>query len=227
MNTFLKISAMACAVTIGFSACSKDDKDPVVQEYAAKVYLKDGESKDYTKVSTTKNTEGAISRKGTVYAVRNLRQFELDADGKVSSKAASNYFFDFKENDATTEADAMVVLPATTAAILKSNTSKGYSLSYINKAFETVTAKDEFTAAKDNLLGLESKHAKDVIGWLTYTSSPNHQVLPVVDRTIIILKDGKALFKFRVNSVYSNGAPEKEVAPTNSFFYSIDYQEFK
>lgn len=231
MNTFLKITAMACAITIGFSACSKDDKDPVVQEYQAKVYLKDGESKDYTKASSTKNTEGTISRKGNVYALRNLRQFTVDTDGKTTTTAATDYFFDFKENDATAAVDAMLTLPATNAVRLKSNVEKGYTLSYIDKAFESVTIKDQFIAVKDNEFGLNGITdrgipAPEIIGWINYTPT-NHQVIPVIDRTIIILKDSKPVFKFRVNSVYSNGAPEKENGPRNTFFYSVDYQEFK
>lgn len=224
MNTFLKITAMACAITIGFSACSKDDKDPVVQEYQAKVYLKDGESKDYTKASSTKNTEGTISRKGNVYALRNLRQFTVDADGKTTTTAAPTFYFDFKENDGTTAADAMITLNTGRNVDIIANTSKQYSLSYIDKSFETVVYNDGFTEAKDNKLGLESATVK---GWAKYSGSPNHQVLPIENRTIIILKDNKPYFKLRVNSIYQGGSPIPVVGPSNSFFYSVDYQEFK
>jgi hypothetical protein len=78
MNRLFKITALACALTVGFTACDKDDELPLEQEYQAKVMVKDGESKDLANVSTTINTEGTISRKGSLYSLRDFRQFTID-----------------------------------------------------------------------------------------------------------------------------------------------------
>ena len=64
-------------------------------------------------------------------------------------------------------------------------------------------------------------------GWVIYTGRPKHQLNPLENRTLIISKDGKALFKFRVNSIYSGGKAEKDEQPLNYYFYSVDYQEFR
>lgn len=226
MNRLFKIAAVACALTVGFSSCSKDE-EPVEQEYQAKVMVKNGETKDLASVSTTVNSVGTLSRNADVYALRNFRQFTVGEDGKATTTAAGTFYFDFKENDGT-DATGVVELPnSTRSANLKVNTTAGYSLSYIDKAFADVTASDSFTAAANGSLGLQSTYTPNVIGWLDYSGAPNHQVNPVAGRTLIVSKDGKALFKFRVNSVYSNETMEREVAPSNYFYYSIDYQEFK
>lgn len=231
MNKLFKMTALACALTVGFTACDKNDEIPLEQEqdqdYQAKVMVKDGETKDLAEVSTTINTEGTISRNGNVYALRNFRQFTIDGDGDVTTTVATNFYFDFKENDGTNDTETPLIIPATTAAKLIANEDKGYTLYYIDKAFETVTINDDFIAAAENTLGLQSSYTPDVIGWASYTGGPKHQVIPVENRTIVIFKDGKAFFKLRINSVYSNEEPEKEEAPTNYFYYSIDYQEFQ
>src|SRR5690606_33720202 len=102
MNRLLKITALACVLTIGFSACEKDNNTPedeTDQEYQAKVMVKDGETKDLADVSTTANTEGTISRDGDRYALRNFRQFVIE-EGEITEDVATTFYFDFKENDA-------------------------------------------------------------------------------------------------------------------------------
>ena len=227
MNKLFKTAAFAVVLAIGFSSCSKDS-DNDAPEYAAKVTLKDGETKQLSTAASAKNTEGTISRKGNVYAIRDLRQVTItEANGTTKTTANANYFFDFKENDATAEADGMVYFPTNSRApILKSNEAKGYTLSYIDKAFETTSAKDQFTAVSEKGLGLNGFPNAEVIGWLNYARSTSI-VTPVTNRTYVISKAGKALFKFRVNSVYSNEKPEKDAEATNYYFYSVDYQEFK
>ncbi|QBQ40768.1 hypothetical protein E2P86_06225 [Sphingobacterium psychroaquaticum] len=228
MNKLFKMTVLACVITVGFTACDKDDKPAQEEkEYQAKVMVKEGETVDLTKVSKTKNSEGTINRKGQIYSVRNFRQFTLGEDGKPTTTVAKNFYIDFKENDGVTEAEAVITLPAELTAILKSNTEKGYTLRYIDKAFDAVTANDTFLEAPNNTLGLESQYTPNVIGWLIYTGRPNHQVNTKTGRTIVVFKDNKPFFKFRVNSVYSNETMEKEVQPGNYFYYSIDYQEFK
>ncbi|WDF70776.1 hypothetical protein PQ465_10450 [Sphingobacterium oryzagri] len=226
MNRLFKMAALACVLTIGVSACSKDEPQ-VEPAYQARVMVSDGQTVDLTVASPSKGNTGTIKRTADVYALRNFRQFKLDANGEATSTAADNFYFDFKENDATTSAGPVVLPNSTRSANLKVNTESGYSLYYIDKAFEQVTATDNFTLATGGSLGLQSAYAPNVIGWLNYSGSPNHAVTPVPNRTLIVFKDGVAQFKFRVNSVYSNETPEKEVAPTNYFYDSIDYQEFK
>ena len=227
MNKLFKTAAFAVVLAIGFSSCSKDS-DNDGPEYAAKVTLKDGETKQLSTAASAKNTEGTISRKGNVYAIRNLRQVTItEADGNTTTTANANYFFDFKENDATAEAESMIYFPTNgRAPVLKSNVAKGFTLSYIDKAFESASVNDQFTAVSEKGLGLNGYPSADVIGWLNYTPSTSI-VIPVTNRTFIISKDGKALFKFRINSVYSNEKPEKDSRATNYFFYSVDYQEFR
>lgn len=230
MNKLFTTAALVCALSLGFTSCSKDDDkvEQVEPEYQAKVMVKDGETVDLTKVSKTINTQGTVKRTGKTYSLRNFRQFTIGEDGKATTTAAETYYFDFKENDGLSKADFVVSINAKGSNVdLITNNSKGYTLSYIDKAFHEVKATDEFTAAKNNLLGLQSTYAPNVIGWADYTGSPNHQVLAVANRTIIISKDAKPFFKIRMNSVYENETMNREVAPNNYFFYSIDYQEFK
>ncbi|MCS4226075.1 hypothetical protein [Sphingobacterium sp. BIGb0165] len=230
MNKLFTTAALLCALSLGFTSCSKDDDkvEQVEQEYQAKVMVKDGETVDLKKVSKTINTQGTIKRTGKIYSLRNFRQFTIGEDGKATTTAAETFYFDFKENDGISKADFVVSINAKGSNVdFVTNNSKGYTLSYIDKAFDEVKATDEFTAAKNNLLGLQSTYAPNVIGWANYTGAPNHQVLAVANRTIIVLKDNKPFFKIRMNSVYENETMNREVAPNNYFFYSIDYQEFK
>jgi len=230
MNKLFTTAALVCALSLGFTSCSKDDDkvEQVEPEYQAKVMVKDGETVDLTKVSKTINTQGTIKRTGKTYSLRNFRQFTIDEDGKATTTAAETFYFDFKENDGLSAADFVVSINAKgTNVDFVTNSTKGYTLSYIDKAFEEVKANDQFIAATNNLLGLQSAYAPNVIGWSNYTGSPNHQILAVTNRTLIISKDNRPFFKIRMNSVYENEKPEQEIAPRNYYFYSIDYQEFK
>lgn len=240
----LQILSVALILAIGFNACSKDD-DVVPepdQEYPARVMIEDGEMVDLEEVASTEMTEGTISRDGNVYALRDFRQNEevpkLDEDGEpalddndepiMELESKTRFYFDFKENDAADEDNFAVSLGAATNDIdLTVNTEEGYGLAYIDEAFEEVNADDSFTDAEDNKLGLKSPFNPDAEAWANYTGGPNHQVLPVEGRTYVITKEGKPFFKFRINSVYSGEEPEREEAPGNYFFYSIDYQEFE
>jgi len=228
MNNLFKIAAMACMVTLGFTACEKDDKNPEKQEYQAKVMVKSGETKNLADVSTTDNTEGMISRSGDVYSLRNFRQFTIDDSDLPTTTAANSYYIDLKENDGTNETDAALTMNATQRDMdIIANASKGYTLSYIDKAFETVAATDEFIALEDNKLGILTPFSPEgSIGWANYDMSVHH-ILAIEGRTLILSKDDEALFKFRVNSIYSDETPNKESASDNYVYYSIDYQEFK
>jgi len=104
------------------------------------------------------------------------------------------------------------------------NTAKSFTLSYIDKAYETVNSADQFMALADNKAGIVI--GTTGIGWAGYNLDTHH-VIAVKDRTFILSKDGKPYFKFRVNNVYSDEKPNKAMASDNYVFYSIDYQEFK
>ncbi|WP_294186466.1 hypothetical protein [uncultured Sphingobacterium sp.] len=230
MNRLFTTAALLCALSLGFTSCSKDDDkvEQVEPEYQAKVMVKDGETVDLTKVSKTINTQGTIKRTGNTYSLRNFKQFTIDEDGKATTTAAQTYYFDFKENDGLNASDFIVSFNAKSSNVdLITNNVKGYTLSFIDKAFEDVKSTDQFTSESNNLLGLQSSYAPNVIGWANYTGQPNHQVLAVANRTIIISKEGKPFFKIRMNNVYENETMNREIAPNNYFFYSIDYQEFK
>ncbi|MEI2272727.1 hypothetical protein OHD16_11290 [Sphingobacterium sp. ML3W] len=230
MNKLFTTSALLCALSLGFTSCSKDDDNTIVteQEYQAKVTVKDGETVNLANISRTSNSQGTINRKGNVYSLRNFKQFTVGDDNKATTTAATTYYLDFKENDGASSNNFMVYVNAKGSNVdLATNSLKGYTLSYIDKAFDEVKATDQFVAAKNNLLGLQSAYAPNVIGWANYTGAPNHQVLAVANRTIIVLKDNKPFFKIRMNSVYENETMNHEVAPNNYFFYSIDYQELQ
>ncbi|MNG83463.1 hypothetical protein D3C87_543210 [compost metagenome] len=230
MNKLFTTAALLCALSLGFTSCSKDDDNVIIteQEYQAKVSVKDGETVNLANISRTSNSQGTINRKGNVYSLRNFKQFIVGDDNKATTTAATTYYFDFKENDGASNNNFMIYVNAKGSNVdLATNSLKGYTLSYIDKAFDEVKASDQFIAATNNLLGLQSAYAPNVIGWANYTGAPNHQVLAVANRTIIVLKDNKPFFKIRMNSVYENETMNREVAPNNYFFYSIDYQEFK
>jgi len=227
MNKLFTTAALLCALSLGFTSCSKDDDkvEQVEQEYQAKVMVKDGETVDLKKVSKTINTQGTIKRTGKIYSLRNFRQFTIGEDGKASTKQETIFYFDFKENDAIAKENMMVSINATRSNVdFKTNQGKGYTLSYIDKAFDEVVVADKFIATEGNVLGLQPIVK---IGWADYTGGPNHQVAAVKNRTLIIAKDGKPFFKIRMNSIYENEKPERDIAPENMHFYSIDYQEFK
>lgn len=231
-NKLLSMVALGCALTAGFTSCKKDNNDPVIeqeqeQEYNAKVNVKIGETAYLPLISKSGNSEGSISRDGNVYRLRNFRQGTMNAIRTAVVTANPKFYFDFKENDGTDENGPITLPNSTSSANLQVNTSAGYTLSYINKTFDLVVSTDVFILATDGKLGLESSYTPNVIGWVKYTGNPNHQVLPIPDRTFILSKNGKPFFKFKVNSVYSNETMEKESAPSNYFYYSIDYQEFK
>ncbi|WP_437917724.1 hypothetical protein [Sphingobacterium sp. LRF_L2] len=223
MNKLFKIAALACALTVGFTSCSKDDdvEDTTTPEYEAKVMVKDGETVDLATVSTTANTQGTLKRTGDVYSLRNFRQFTIGEDGAATTTAASTFFFDFKENDATDD-EGPIGFANTLSSAIAVNVESGYSLYYIDKAFDEVTSTDTFIEVEGGSFGLNYS----ALGWLNYDRS-THVITPVADRTLVVFKDGKAYFKFRVNSVYSDETAASDYAPTNYFYYSIDYQEFK
>lgn len=88
------MTVLACVITVGFTACDKDDKPAQEEkEYQAKVMVKEGETVDLTKVSKTKNSEGTINRKGQIYSVRNFRQFTLGEDGKPTTTVAKKFLY--------------------------------------------------------------------------------------------------------------------------------------
>lgn len=225
MNRLLKITALACVLTIGFTACEKDNNTPedeTDQEYQAKVMVKDGETKDLADVSTTVNTEGTISRNGDRYALRNFRQFEME-EGEVTEDVATAFYFDFKENDAVEAEDAPLIWIAESQEIgVRPNTEKGYTLSYIDKAFASVSVEDEFISVEK--MGLAFSPV--AIGWATY-SFQTHMIEAVADRTLMLSKDGEPQFKFQIRSIYSDETPNQEVEATNFIYFSVDYQEFK
>jgi len=76
MNRLFTTAALLCALSLGFTSCSKDDDkvEQVEPEYQAKVMVKDGETVDLTKVSKTINTQGTIKR--TFQAVYNWRRWK-------------------------------------------------------------------------------------------------------------------------------------------------------
>ncbi len=227
MNRLFTTAALLCALSLGFTSCSKDDDkvEQVEPEYQAKVMVKDGETVDLTKVSKTINTQGTIKRTGNTYSLRNFKQFSIGEDGKATTTAAQTYYFDFKENDGQQTTDAPLTLIAQQRVMdVIANTAKSFTLSYIDKAYETVNSADQFVALTDNKAGIVI--GSTGIGWAGYNTTTHH-VIAVKDRTFILSKDGKPYFKFRVNNVYSDETPNKAIASDNYVFYSIDYQEFK
>lgn len=227
MNKLFTTAALLCALSLGFTSCSKDDDkvEQVEQEYQAKVMVKDGETVDLKKVSKTINTQGTIKRTGKIYSLRNFRQFTIGEDGKASTTAAETYYLDLKENDAANTADVPLTLVAKQRDMdISANTLKSFSLSYIDKPFDQVSSTDQFISIADNKAGISM--SASVIGWANYDRNTHH-VVAAKDRTLILLKDGRPYFKFKVNSAYSDEKPNKEIASDNYVFYSIDYQEFK
>ncbi len=223
MNKLFRIAAIACFITVGFTACEKDNHisdDDTDQEHQPKVVVKDGETKDLVNVSTTSNTQGTISRDGERYALRNFRQFAIE-DGKVTENVATTFYFDFKENDAVDAEEAPLIWIAESQAMgVEPNTAKGYSLSYIDKRFGAVRADDDFTAVEK--MGIA--FAPGATGWATYNMQ-THTVEAVAGRTLVLLKDGEPQFKFQIRSIYSDETPNKESGPTNYIYYAIDYQD--
>ncbi|WP_312336403.1 hypothetical protein [Sphingobacterium sp.] len=235
MNRLFTTAALLCALSLGFTSCSKDDDkvEQVEPEYQAKVMVKDGETVDLTKVSKTINTQGTIKRTGNTYSLRNFKQFTMGEDGKATTTASADYYFDFKENDATSDADKMLSLSGTAAVTLKTNTEKGYTLSYIDKSFDQVQASDQLISIENNaseiykmIIPPATQTIRTESGWCNY-SLVNHIVTVVENRTLVISKDKKPLFKIRMNSIYSDGKPNADEKASNMVFYSIDYQEFK
>lgn len=231
------IIALASIITAGISSCSKD-KDhttiPIEEEYDARVIVKEGQHVNLSDVSNYKFIEGTLSRKNNVYSLRDLRvleEIEEEVDGEtiLVKKASTTYGFDFKENDVNSNEEAALTFSASTRNNLQVNLEKGYRLYYINKPFESVNANDTFIEAEDGTMGFEGTFFphNEGKGWAVYTGNPTHQIVPVENRTIVLFKEGKPIFKFRINSVYSGEQPEKEIAPNNYFYYSVDYQEFK
>lgn len=223
MNKLFTATALVCALTFGFTSCDKDNETPTEQEYQAKVMVKNGETKDLVTVSTTANTSGTIQRNGEVYSLRNFRQFTLDTDGKPTTTVSTAFYFDFKENDAVAETESPITFVAQAQAMgLKPNTEKGYSLAYIDKAFNQVVTTDQFI----NIAEIGIAFSPTAIGWASYDMT-DHTVKPVSGRTIILLKNEKPTFKIHLRSIYSDETPNKEKGPDNYIFYSVDYQEFK
>ncbi|PRD55809.1 hypothetical protein [Sphingobacterium gobiense] len=227
MNKLFKIATLAFTL-VGFAACNNDDEVSLEQEYQASVMIKDGETKDLANVSATINTQGTISRSGSVYSLRNFRQFTINEDGAVTEAVAPLFYFDFKENDGVDAGDAVLTLNATQRDMdIISNTTKGYTLSYIDKAFESVVVTDNFTSAPDEKVGIVTPFSPEgAIGWSNYDMSVHH-IVAIANRTLILSKGNTALFKFRVNSIYSNETPNKESASDNYVYYAVDYEEFK
>lgn len=230
-NLFTPI-ALVCALTFGFTSCSKDDNTPTIPDYQANVMVKDGETIDLAKASKTKNTEGTISRKGKVYSLRDFRQFSIDEEGITTTTPDKTYFFDFKENDGSPHTDFIASMSGTTSVTFSTNDEKGYTLSFIDKNFDLVTANDQFTAIEDNTSAIHKmtippgvETERTAAGWCNYNAI-THIVSAVENRTLIVSKERKPYFKIRINSIYSNGEPNTPEKASNMMFYSIDYQEF-
>lgn len=207
-------TAIASVLSFSFVSCSDDD------DFNPEAVLT---TKDLSKDSKTNNSKGTVTEKASgVFELRNFNQLTVTEEGTATSEKASVYYFDFASNDASTAEAAPIKLNATQRVIDHvPNIAAGYSLSYIEKAFELVKANDEFTAAPNDKLGLAFGGSQ---GWASYSGAPAHRVDAKKDFTMIVMKDNKAVFKYRVNSIYEDEKPNKDVEPDNMVFYSIDYQ---
>lgn len=227
-------AAVACILSIGFTACSSDDDDFVPtdpEETELNI--------DLAKDSETKNARGTIVEEKGVFKLRNFQQVEANEEDKVVTSKL--YYFDFEENDAGVLKAHSISLSGTTSVEIKANMDEGYTLSYIDSPLEYVKTGDNFkpilTEKKDkegNVTKESKTDLRKVImpgfnmpptehGWADYYGE-THEVRPVADRTFILVKNGKAIYKFKINSIYENETP---VDYKNFVFYSIDYQELK
>lgn len=228
-------AAITLALSFGFTSCSSDDDDHFDPNATIS-------TKDLSSSSQTKNSKGIVVEKASgIFELRNFQQFELDENGQIiiedieikegdkvvrtekKEKTSAVYYFDFTNNDAATKEKHSISFDATRMVSAKTNTDRGYTLSAIDKKFEDVVATDEFLAAANNSLGL-ALPAPTAPGWALYSGAPAHRVDVKENYTMILSKDGKPVVKFRINSIYENGKPNKDEQPDNMVFYSIDYQ---
>lgn len=232
-------TAITCALSFGFVSCSSDDDDHFDPNATIS-------TKDLASNSQTKNSKGIVTEKASgIFELRNFQQFELDGNGQIiiedveikeggkvirtekKEKTTAVYYFDIAKNDAAAENNHSISLSGTTKVEVTANTEAGYTLSFIdNIPFADVKASDTFNAIKSNTSGLRKMYWNETIrdiseqGWCDYFAD-THEVRPVADRTLILSKDGKALYKIKMNSIYQNETP---IDFKNFVFYSIDYQ---
>lgn len=224
MNKLFTTAALVCALSFGFTSCSKDD-DNTMQVETPKVI------KNLKNNSKTDFTQGELTVKNDIFSLKNFKQFAVSEDGKPTAEAAKIYYYNFSENDGTDIRTNMISLSGDTKVTVTANAANGYTLSYIDKTFNDVVATDKFTAISTNSSsiykmkfgGKESVRSES--GWCNYDGDNNHLVTAQENRTLIISKHGRPFFKLKMNSIYEN---EKANESANNFvFYSIDYQEFK
>lgn len=232
-------AAITLALSFGFTSCSSDDDDHFDPNATIS-------TKDLSSSSQTKNSKGIVVEKASgIFELRNFQQFELDENGQIiiedieikegdkvvrtekKEKTSAVYYFDFTKNDAATEKNHIISFSGTTKVEVTANSEAGYTLSFIdNIPFADVKASDTFNAIKSNTSGLRKMYWNETIremseqGWCDYFAG-THEVRPVTDRTLILSKDGKAIYKIKMNSIYQNETP---IDFKNYAFYSIDYQ---
>ncbi|APU97276.1 hypothetical protein AACH28_04880 [Sphingobacterium thalpophilum] len=172
MNRLFTTAALLCALSLGFTSCSKDEA--VVEEPTEQPEEKPEDPKlsDETAVSST---------------------------ATIAVPSGVKTFYDFKTNTVQEETKSMINLSGMYGSTLQNTSSDNYKMGYFDQANTSIEKLTLTSVLAANItltdkLGIDASSAgAPVTGptWIIYDFANNHAVYPTANRYIVMYKGEK------------------------------------
>ncbi|MGB3065841.1 hypothetical protein [Sphingobacterium thalpophilum] len=204
MNRLFTTAALLCALSLGFTSCSKDES--VVEEPTEQPEEKPEDPKlsDETAVSAT---------------------------AKIEVPSGVKTFYDFKTNAVQEEAKSMINLSGMYGSTLQNTSSDNYKMGYFdqeNTSIEKLTLASVLAAniTLTDKLGIDASSAGVPVTlptWIIYDFANNHAVYPTANRYIVMYKGEK--LNNEADELYVIQAGSITAASGNAT-YNINFKRF-
>lgn len=204
MNRLFTAAALLCALSLGFTSCSKDES--VVEEPTEQPEEKPEDPKlsDETAVSAT---------------------------AKIEVPSGVKTFYDFKTNAVQEEAKSMINLSGMYGSTLQNTSSDNYKMGYFdqeNTSIEKLTLASVLAAniTLTDKLGIDASSAGVPVTlptWIIYDFANNHAVYPTANRYIVMYKGEK--LNNEADELYVIQAGSITAASGNAT-YNINFKRF-
>lgn len=204
MNRLFTTAALLCALSLGFTSCSKDES--VVEEPTEQPEEKPEDPKlsDETAVSAT---------------------------AKIEVPSGVKTFYDFKTNAVQEEAKSMINLSGMYGSTLQNTSSDNYKMGYFdqeNTSIEKLTLASVLAAniTLTDKLGIDASSAGVPVTlptWIIYDFANNHTVYPTANRYIVMYKGEK--LNNEADELYVIQAGSITAASGNAT-YNINFKRF-
>ncbi|MEZ0454698.1 hypothetical protein ABTW24_24130 [Sphingobacterium thalpophilum] len=204
MNRLFTTAALLCALSLGFTSCSKDES--VVEEPTEQPEEKPEDPKlsDETAVSAT---------------------------AKIEVPSGVKTFYDFKTNAVQEEAKSMINLSGMYGSTLQNTSSDNYKMGYFDQEHTSIEKLTLASVLAANItltdkLGIDASSAGVPVTlptWIIYDFANNHAVYPTANRYIVMYKGEK--LNNEADELYVIQAGSITAASGNAT-YNINFKRF-